>query len=880
MFSKFLKKDAPSATAEPAALSTVPSESEWECRLQGAQGNDAALLALLKEAPSTEAKISAVLALSGEDALRQAEREFRTHDRRVHSAAKQCYERLVKQRVSRARADELIEAAAALGDESMIPANRLVELDQAWRALDADLLEDDQVAKFADLQSRLAEQVRDYGERKRSVNRWSGDARHALAKLAASHAEVATTSRESHELLTAIFSASAEARGKLSAIPALTTATASDASTIAALTNEIQLSLQLSALIEARLAILDELRRGIPPEKVAVADNETVTPAARGEAPMQRWQSLAPIPDPRIANALDSRFDEWLRSQDEARNKRDADKRHRAQEKSQATHQARIHSLIDLINTAETALAEGHLAEAAKHLPALQAASEKSEAGAALQARANALQAEIIRLKGWQHWGGGRVREDLVEEAEVLARSVAAADGVRAAKVPAAQLEKYIDQLRGRWKELDRLGGATGKPLWQRFDTALKSAYLPVAAHKTRLNEARLENLAARESLLATLDALNIDSNELGSEPDWKAIALALGHFQTEWRKLGPLEHNVPHKRQAALTQRMNASVARLEKPLQEVRHAAQAEREALVVRAGELSRNARDRDVVGKIRELQGQWQRHARSLPLPRSVENALWAKFKAATDAVMSERDAAYKARNAEFQANQTTRGTLIGRLQALEPDTPPAEIKRVLAEVDMEWRNAGEAGKDKTAKLDARFREARDTARQHLAGSAQRQWNGTCNALVAKLALCVELEASVSPVPSAVSDIEARWAALPVLPSLWEQALQARFNAEVDQANSATGEMLDKLLLQLESALDIPSPASAEGARRAAKLMAMKNALEGRKSVSPAQMSIEKMTTAAFGCRHLSEDQHHRLEAIIAALRLSGPGILRG
>lgn len=877
MFSKFLKKDAPSAKAEPASLSTVPSESEWEYRLQAAQGNDAALLALLQEAPSTEAKISAVLALSGEDALRQAEREFRTHDRRVHSAAKQCLEKLVKQRLSRARADELIETAAALGSESMIPANRLVELDQAWRLLDADLLEGDQKTKFADLQSRLVEQVRDYGERKRSVNRWSGDARQALAKLAASNADVTSASREPHELLTAIYSASVEARSKLSA-PTSMAATASDASAIAALANEIQGSLEASALIEARLTILDELRRGIPPEKVAVADDETATPVARSETPAQRWQSLAPISDPRIAKALDARFDEWLRSQDETRNKRDADKRHRAQERSQATHQARIQSLIDLINTAETALAEGHLAEAVKHLPALQAAAEKVEAGAALQTRASTLQAEILRLKGWQHWGGGRVREDLVEEAEVLARSVAAADGARPAKLPVAQLEKYIEQLRGRWKELDRLGGATGKPMWQRFDTALKSAYVPVAAHKTRLNEARLENLAARENLLATLDALNIEGDELGTAPDWKAIALALGHFQTEWRKLGPLEHNVPHKRQAALTQRMNACVARLEIPLQEARGAAQAEREALVASAKQLSRNARDRDVVGKIRELQNQWQRHARSLPLPRSVENALWAEFKAATDAVMSERDAVFKARNAEFEANQTTRKALIGRLQALGPDTPSAEIKRVLAEVDMEWRSAGDAGKDKAAKLDARFHEARDAARQHLAGSGQRLWNGTCDALVAKLALCVELEASVSPVPSAVSDIEARWAALPVLPSLWEQALRARINAEADQASGA--EMLDKLLLQLESALDIPSPASVEEARRAAKLMALKNALEGRKSASPAQASIEKMTTAAIGCGHLSEDQRHRLEAIIGALRSSGPGILRG
>jgi hypothetical protein len=78
----------------------------------------------------------------------------------------------------------------------------------------------------------------------------------------------------------------------------------------------------------------------------------------------------------------------------------------------------------------------------------------------------------------------GRVRDELVAEAETLAQSVAATAKADATKLPVAQLEKYIDQLRERWKELDKLGGATGKPMWQRFETALKAAYAPVAAHK------------------------------------------------------------------------------------------------------------------------------------------------------------------------------------------------------------------------------------------------------------------------------------------------------------------------------------------------------------------------------------------------------------
>ncbi|MCX7149931.1 MAG: DUF349 domain-containing protein, partial [Rhodocyclales bacterium] len=653
-----------------------------------------------------------------------------------------------------------------------------------------------------------------------------------------------------------------------------------DAKILAALGDELSAALHGSALIEARLTILDELQAAMRPP-AAEGDK-----AKRGETPMERWRSLAPIPEQHIADALDARFDGWQRSQDEVREKRTADKRQRTQQKNQELHEARIRSLIDLMATVEAALAAGHVAEAVKQLPALQSAYDRGDAGADLQGKVGALQAEILRLKEWQHWGGGRVREGLVEEAETLARSVVAAEGARSAKVPVAQLEKYIEQLRARWKELDRLGGATGKPLWQRFDAALKSADGPVAAHKARLAEARLENLSARENLLAALEALNIGNDQSGAPPDWKSNALALSRFQTEWRKLGPLEHTVPHKRLAALTQRMQASVKRLEEPLQEVFRTAQTGREALIVRIRELGRRAHERDLVSKLRELQEQWQRHSRSMPLPHAVEKALWDEFRKAADALMNERDAAVKDRNARFEAGQKARQALLARLQALNPDTPSAEIKRVLAEVTAEWRSCGDVAKDKAARLDVRFQELHDAARQYLAGSAQRLWNASCDCLLAKLALCDELEASEPLVPAVVPDIEARWARLPALLPRWQPVVQSRFDAGVAQArqgtlanlsaSTAAGKTMDDLLLQLESALNISSPAAAEGARRALKLQALKNALEGRKSASPAPPDISQLTAAAFGCTHITADQGHRLQAVIAALRQSGPG----
>jgi len=885
IFQKSSKKNQPPAEVIPETSREITAESAWAIRLQAAIGNDAELLALAIDAPSIDHKLSAVQALSSEEGLRAAEREFRKRDRRVHSLVKQRYETLVKQRETRASAAELIQAAAALVEAPMIPANRLAELSQAWELLDHALIVDEDKSRFAKLQASLTELMRERGERKRIVSRWSASAKQALAELSSACTTVAANSSGQQDLAAMLAAASEKARATLAAMPATDSLPTPEDDVIAALGAAIQSALQDAALIEARLAILGELQACQAPQHEALNDEKFSPPpiaitAAIKAAAIERWKGLQSMADQRNENALNARFDECFHLQDEARKKLQKQSSLIASEKNQAVRQANIKTLMAATDAAEAALAAGHLAEAGKQLASLQTASGKST-NAELQTRIGALQSEFARLKGWQHWGGGRVRDDLVLEAEALAASTVVPEGSPPVKLPIKQLDDSIEQLRARWKELDRLGGATSKPLWQRFDEALKTAYLPVAMHLAKLKEVRQENLAERKNLLTVLDALNITVDDQNA-PDWKEIGRALAHFQTEWRKLGPIEHTVPHKAQPALLERMKASIARLEDPLKEVQASAQAEREQLIVRAKALGQDVQGRDMLVKLRELQTQWQSHAKSQPLPRKIESLLWAEFKAATDALISQREAAFSARDAGFKANQVMREALIAQLEELHQDTPPADIKRVLASVDAEWRKAGEAPRNQAAGLESRYRVAREQAQEHIAGSAQRSWQQTCDALLAKLALCEELE-TAAPSSRSAADIEARWKTLPALSIRWEQALQARYKPGCETTGGGnpahSGEPLDQLLLQLESSLEIPSPAIFQTARQTLKFLAMKNAMEGRKSATPASPDIEKMTAAALGYTHLSPDQRSRLQSIIAAIRKSGSGSLQ-
>lgn len=946
MFNKIFGKDDPAPTpAELAAAAEEAARAErqaWDDKLKAAAGDDEALLALAIAAPAVDLKCAAVNAIAGEETLRRAEREFRDHDRRVHRDAKKRYEGTVARREARASADELIRQAGDLLQEASVPANRLVDLDKAWQALATTDLEAGQVTQFSERWQQLTAVTRERGDQQQRTKRWLAESAQAASRLVALCQEVA----QDHKERSLLAPACAQIDAALAAAPPETPDAKSNR--IGEMRTTLLEARDLATALEARHAWLAAL---------ATAGEPMVDSTARAA----EWQALPAVQHAAIARILDAGFARWQHTDSAERNSRNQQELQQKRELSQAAQREKIDAMTQQVVEAETALAAGHLNDVAPLLTTIDNALKGFSPDKKLTARIEVVQAEYARLRGWQHWGGGRVREDVVAEAEALATAITAPKLALRAHADA------IDKLRERWKELDKLGGATNKQLWQRFDTALKTAYTPVAEQLAKQKAARQENLEARRKLIEALDAIPLhgetapkrkppkaapakkapadltsvdtaaipvvvtepvpgmeaapeiavesaphvlaepaphlpaepvlnmpveqptgDAPQAGAETalpavavsaavgsdvgtqaaDWRAIARSLDHFQTEWRKLGPVQHTVPRKAQDGLAKQLAASVARLETPLNEARHVEKLKREKLIERAAALSADARGRDTINKVRELQAEWQQQAKGLPLARNVENALWVQFKAATDAVFKARDAAHAARDNELKSNETGRVALIDRLAALNTETTAAEIKRTIADVDNLWRKSGEAPRNVAAKLDARFRSARDAAQQLLAGSAQRAWGVTCDALTSKLALCAAAEAAAGEIH------QEAWAALPTLPPAWEAAMSKRFSAAQAGKNaSADDAALREQLLQLESALDIPSPPAMAEDRRMLKLRAMKLALEGRQPSGPA--GPEALLAAVLAAPRPSADAAARISKVVAALRSKPP-----
>jgi DNA repair protein SbcC/Rad50 len=851
MFDKLVKKKnemaAPTAPAKSKPTDSV-SDAEWQQRLQAAAGDDDALLSIARTAVALTIKQAAIEAMTTEAGLRAAEREFRSHDRRIYREAKLRYEGKVVERIAREEADNLIAQAQALLASEPMPANRYVDIDRAWGRLDLARLSPEAVAQYRQLADQLTTTLRARGDQQLSFKRWQDDVARSRQELIDGCFAVAQSGMD-RDKLAAAYDRVESLRGQGALLPHVPTLNAhaeaekndSQQREIDHHQAQLEAALQLARALDARLNFLDGL----------ISNADTTHDDGGINA---RWQALPVVNDPRVASTLNERFDAYRRAEQASRAALNAKSRSEGNEVVKRQKDELRAALEVMLTTAETALAEGHIVDSTASLAAIDTKIKGAAAMPALNARIERLRGEIARLKGWQHWGGGRVREDLVDEASTLAKAIT--NEKLNLKTHAAE----IDKLRERWKELDKLGGATSRELWTKFDAALKTAHLPVDAQLAKLKAQRQENLAARNILVTALAAESAPI--LATVPvDWRLATRALDHFQTEWRKLGPPEHTVPHKAQAALMERMRAATMLLETPLTEARRVEALKREQLVERAKAIAADANGRDTITKVRALQAEWQTHAKALPLSRQQENKLWAAFKSATDEVFKARDAASRARDQAAKSAVEGREALITQLQALDENTPTAEVRKVLNEVDAAWRKAAEMPRPLAAKIEAKFRAARDHARDLVSGSAKRSWSKVCDGLEGKIALCAAIESGTA------HDVAEEWAKLALLPAVWETPLAARRDRTHTAIETSKS---NALLLKLESALEIASPAQFQAERRELKLLAMKQAIEARQAVTISNSDLQNWIAQVIA-QPLDESGPGRLRAIINAIR---------
>ncbi len=761
---------------------------------------------MAQEAPGVELKLAALAALREEEALRQALRTFRHQDKRLHRAAKSRWQAAVAKREADAEARVLIAGARALSEQERIPANRLVELDRAWEALSGASLDEALLAEFQAVRAELGAKVRERGVAELAIVRGVAAADAAMHALTAGLAAVAR---------------GAPAPASRNASPAPCGAPADLAAVLLELLSQVPGA--SGAAIDARCTgKIDAANRALALASSVVQRAEFLhsLPAAGladeadEKARIEQWRGFPEVPDEELQALLARRFSDWRNASGQERQREREARRTHEGELNAEQRKRRLAQMQRHVEAAEAAQAAGQVEELTRLIGAIDEALKPGPVSADLARRIESLRAEQQRLRAWQRWSGGQRREELVAEAQALA-------GMAGEKLVLKAHAEAIDKLRERWKELDKLGGATSKTLWLAFDGALKAAYAPVAAHLEKLKAARKENLAARNRLIDGLAGARAKFDP--AAPDWRALARTVEEARIAWRRLGPVEHTVPREAQKgdkAVAARYAAALQALEGPLGQAYREAGEERKRLIgaaQRLGEAQPLARD--AIDKVRALQAQWQAHAKALPLPRREESALWSAFKAATDAVFSARDAARAA------------------------------------------RDTARAARESQAAEHAKARAARESESKRLREAAAQAAQARFDALIAAMGLCAAREAA----PDA-PDLEARWSALEGLPAAWKTALEPRF-----RGTPAKRQPLPELLLKLEVACELETPGEFMAARRQLKLLALKTAMEDRRAALTTPADIERWLLEAAATARPDEVSRARLEKIIAGWR---------
>jgi len=743
------------AQAEPSASAATHSSNHQrvaQAEKLGRIGDDeAAAVEFILQCEFSELRLAAAEFVHSPALIERVHTAMRNTDRRV---AKLMQSRLDAHRHREAehrRAQAAVEQAESLLKDALLTPNHVAELDRRWSVISAPELDATFQAARAALAQRLEAQV--------ALQRAMIDRVAALRQLGGAGLSAA----ELGQRLDVLAQEQDEAL-RSPEHPSLPRALVAE---FAAGMDKLRAGMQVQEAGQAARAA-----------RAAFIDAQQAKPVAElnAETLRREWKALPHLPQDEQAAELQRRFDALLATvpQAEPRKPKEPREPRPAQEgavkaparegtKDNKPRGADQH-FIDTMDAMEAALQQGSLGAAADHDKALKDAREKGMRLTPAQSdRLAHLRAELKRLSDWARWGGNVSREELIKTVEALPTQ----------NLAMSELAKKVGSMRDRWKALDSLSGAAPKSLWERFDAACTTAYAPAAAHFRHLADERHANAARGQALVEEAQA-EIARLREGSV-EWKHVAGTVQRLRLAWSHLGAIDRKEKKRLDALFADALNV----LQGPLEEQRKAEMAEREAIIEEAAAI--DPHDRHAIDTMRALQQRWQDHARSLPLERKSEQALWQRFRAVCDDVFQRRKETMHEADIERRAHEAAKEAISARLEAAADSVTPATVGKLLREAQAEWQAIGPVPRAHEARVEKRYHAAVALVQQHADQARRAAGVAQAGMLRDKLRLVQELEQAVAADNAGDTDWEARWSGLPPLDADMERTLRTRFDA---------------------------------------------------------------------------------------------------
>jgi hypothetical protein len=434
-----------------------------------------------------------------------------------------------------------------------------------------------------------------------------------------------------------------------------------------------------------------------------------------------------------------------------------------------------------LLEQMEQALEGGHLAEADAAGKKVKAALGSGGLRGELASRHQHAQARLGELSGWAKWGVAQKRAHLVAAAEELS----------AGQHDVEYLARAVPALREEWKGLGSLP-APAHGEWERFDAALVKAFRPVAALRAEEAARRAQARTEKEALCAQWEAFVASVD--WERPDYAAIEAQRNQALNLWRAAA----RAGFRDERLLRKRFDALIANIDQRVAAAR-ASEVERREQLIGAAEVLRELPDlRSAMSEAKALQERWRNEAGSLRLARGEEQRLWHRFRGACDAVFARRDSERAEQAAQREKRAQARVAVLDAFETTIAATDAGQIKRALAQFRTEW-DAARPGTGASADgLDQRARDLQQKAQHRIDALLRQAHRNRLDALAQQAAPAEGLD---------------------------------------EDALAAGREARETLLIDLEIALDLPTPEQSAPARRRRQLERLQDRFRGGRQQRP-------------------------------------------
>lgn len=379
-----------------------------------------------------------------------------------------------------------------------------------------------------------------------------------------------------------------------------------------------------------------------------------------------------------------------------------------------------------------------------------QVSSTPSPAQVAKQAASSALHFSPEALKEAEKWGRVEGETVYVDDGG-QSREVGPAGSSDALAFYASRYLRLMDKIKAFSSSLDEgelknrdifsklkdLSAAVKDPkavgnmqaLRDAFEAAKSKADSVIEENRQKYSEAIAKSVAAHQKIVEQAEAL---SSSIGPSTNWKQMGQEFQDLFEEWKTAQSADAKGANKEIEALWARFAAARSEFNRRRKEwvkakiaKKNEAKAAKEKIVEQAEALSSSTDWASASKAYGKLMDEWKKAGRA---SREDDDALWERFKAASDRFYNSRDRQGEEMEEDEKKNLEAKRALLEQAEKLVPIKSTdniKEIKHKLETIEKEWDSIGKVPRAEVRRCEERLRRVED----QVEASERMEWKRT-------------------------------------------------------------------------------------------------------------------------------------------------------